>query len=759
MQARSQSQWFCVSVVSGFIAVCASLWSVQASAAPEQPIAYIGHGEFFEASGKQIPLSLEFVAQAQSWYREELSAGLDERKAFEFAQFERELFDGVPKSGQARLVFEQRAIEWLFAQSPAHENDDRMLGKLRALDFALTFTLPDRSYGAHRERGDAFDPGPALTKKLQAIRLKQPEPALKTATVNSGSAYINECIANSVPIPPSIGVMDPAGLTGWKVQGFISQALQFIVGTPAELRTYQSTSPAGMCYALPRYSNNAMTTVALDGVICLSQVTSKVCIWDNQMSGVGFSFPAGATIPIGVPNLMVDPLGRYQGGGNELLAGTGGVCTDCHAGENPYITHPNANLGPAIWSTLPQPPQNLPTFSPNRYDPLVPAAWPQNQLSQAGPTVPAVCSGCHVKFSAGRFPHLSNQLPGYCGTILPSAIATTMPQFSPGSATVVATAFKNAYCNAPPDPSAGDSGDPHITTTNGINYDFQAAGEFVVLKNSDTGFEVQSRQSPVQTTFTPPPNPYTGLASCVSLNTAVAARVGTHRVSYQPLRGSANKEEMQVRIDGRVVQLPVTPINLGGGNTVVASVPGPGMDLHFADGTDVTVTPRFWASQGYWYLDIDIRNTPAREGVAGPVLSGDWLPRAPDGSSFGPMPGALGSRHVVLNQTFADAWRVTSSTSLFDYATGTSTANFTDRNWPTPSGQPCRTPLLPTRPTLTAMQPELALEVCRGIDNETKLAHCIFDVTVMGDRDFARGYLPAGGTGGGAGGGTPAHED
>jgi hypothetical protein len=72
----------------------------------------------------------------------------------------------------------------------------------------------------------------------------------------------------------------------------------------------------------------------------------------------------------------------------------------------------------------------------------VPAAWPQNQLSQAFPTVPAICSGCHVKFSAGRFPPLSNQLPGYCGTILPQAIAITMPQFSPGSATVVATAIE-----------------------------------------------------------------------------------------------------------------------------------------------------------------------------------------------------------------------------------------------------------------------------------------------------------------------------
>jgi len=54
-----------------------------------------------------------------------------------------------------------------------------------------------------------------------------------------------------------------------------------------------------------------------------------------------------------------------------------------------------------------------------------------------------------------------------------------------------------------------------------------------------------------------------------------------------------------------------------------------------ADGTRVVVIPLFWASQGYWYLDVQVFNTPAREGVMGPILAADWLPRAPDGSSFG----------------------------------------------------------------------------------------------------------------------------
>jgi lysyl endopeptidase len=124
------------------------------------------------------------------------------------------------------------------------------------------------------------------------------------------------------------------------------------------------------------------------------------------------------------------------------------------------------------------------------------------------------------------------------------------------------------------------------------------------------------------------------------------------------------------------------------------------------------------------------------------VLAGDWLPRAPDSTSFGPKPPSLHDRHVVLNQKFADAWRISKTTSLFDYAAGTSTANFTDINWPPESGQPCRTSL-PSNPPLRRMQPELAQAACRSIRDKALVADCLFDVTVMGDRSVARGYLLA----------------
>src|SRR5262249_39343922 len=78
-------------------------------------------------------------------------------------------------------------------------------------------------------------------------------------------------------------------------------------------------------------------------------------------------------------------------------------------------------------------------------------------------------------------------------------------------------------------------GDPHITTVDGLTYDFQSAGEFVALRDSLGTLEIQTRQTPVATNGPgSAANNTTGLSTCVSVNTAVAVRVGTHRVSYQP---------------------------------------------------------------------------------------------------------------------------------------------------------------------------------------------------------------------------------
>jgi hypothetical protein len=105
--------------------------------------------------------------------------------------------------------------------------------------------------------------------------------------------------------------------------------------------------------------------------------------------------------------------------------------------------------------------------------------------------------------------------------------------------------------------------DTHITTANGVHYNFQAAGEFVSLRDSG-GDEIQTRQTAVSTTFIGE-DPYDGLTTCVSLNTAVAARVGEHRVTYEPdLNGTPDPSGLELRIDGVLTTLGLFGRDLAG---------------------------------------------------------------------------------------------------------------------------------------------------------------------------------------------------
>ena len=247
------------------------------------------------------------------------------------------------------------------------------------------------------------------------------------------------------------------------------------------------------------------------------------------------------------------------------------------------------------------------------------------------------------------------------------------------------------------------------------------------------------RQTPVSSAGGLPPDAHTGIASCVSVITAVAARVGKSRVTLQP--GHNQRKALVLRIDGKEHPLGRERINLAGGGRVVSAGSGlPGaIEIFFPDGTRLVITSNWWPDQSLWYMNVDVINTHAREGLVGAITTGDWLPLLPDGTSLGPRPASLNQRYVDLNQRFADAWRVTNATSLFDYAPGTSTATFTDKTWP-PNRPPCVAPGNSAPPQKT-IGSERALEICRNIKNKTMRAQCVFDVSVTGESGFARTYL------------------
>jgi len=132
----------------------------------------------------------------------------------------------------------------------------------------------------------------------------------------------------------------------------------------------------------------------------------------------------------------------------------------------------------------------------------------------------------------------------------------------------------------------------------------------------------------------------------------------------------------------------------------------------------------------------------------GAIAPGSWLPALPNGTSLGPKPAALHQRYVDLNQQFADAWRVTNATSLFDYAPGTSTATFTLKSWP-PESPPC---VLPESPPVKPVSLEVAQRACGAVAGKNRKEDCVFDVRVTANTGFAKTYLlsqkiQAGGTG------------
>lgn len=284
-----------------------------------------------------------------------------------------------------------------------------------------------------------------------------------------------------------------------------------------------------------------------------------------------------------------------------------------------------------------------------------------------------------------------------------------------------------------------DNGDPHIHTVDGKRYDFQAVGEFIALRDRE-GLEVQTRQTPVLTA-NPITDPYSGLKSCVSLNTAVAARVGNHRIAYQP-----GKEPGQFLffVDGKQSRLTTQGLNLDGHRVSGFDVEGAtALRVDYLHHAVLIATPLFWTPHNMWYLNISISRTQADEGLMGAIPENTWLPLLPSGASVGPMPNGLNERYITLYKTFADAWRVTDKSSLFVYEPGKSTSTFTDQDWP--AGEPpcVLKPQfeIPGWVMPEGMDIENAKQICQVITDEGLNKDCVFDVATTGDADFARAYL------------------
>lgn len=426
--SRSCWRYIAQAIAAVIFLTCAS--TGYALSFPDEPIAYIGHGVFFDKTGKPIAVTPEFVEQAQAFYLSRLyERANDEQK---------KRLDEVKK----RYVSDKK---W--------DRQNQMLAQTMLLDVYLDEINPDQAHWLRgknnllkthlrkslegTERGKAFKPNAEVSELLKNYQKKPDSTARGFSTMLSGQAYIDECAANGVPIPPDWGSSQ------WVHTGNLTDAQNFLFDpfNPSEARVhkYTPTNTEGSCIALPRVSGS---TIGLLGIICLSKQTGKACFWDNQDNDSGFPITWGDSVPL-----------ADFAGGAELLGGSGGACTTCHSGENPYVLHPGTALGePALGG--------LQTMADVWYDPLVHPNWPQN----AGPTnilatvaSPGNCTSCHVQGAAGRFPKISsaiNTVDGsYCNAVLNNAVTRTMPPGNPGDPAYAAhvTALQN-QCGASANP-------------------------------------------------------------------------------------------------------------------------------------------------------------------------------------------------------------------------------------------------------------------------------------------------------------------
>lgn len=253
--------------------------------------------------------------------------------------------------------------------------------------------------------------------------------------------------------------------------------------------------------------------------------------------------------------------------------------------------------------------------------------------------------------------------------------------------------------------TTADVGDPHLITFDGLAYDFQGKGEFVLVEPNGSGPApvIHARKQPSSATQ----------CTGVSFNTAVATMAGGARVAFY---AGASPPLM---IDG----LPV-PLAKGGhvalpGDARVDRLSSQQWDIRWGDGGTLTIKKR-----GDWmdlYLSLPDVYAGKVRGLMGNYngLFADDLVLV-DGSVIN-QPAPFGK----LYGAFADAYRVTPGTSLFDYSEGETTADFQDPTFP---GGP------KTSADLEPQQKADAAAVCDEYEfgEPALLQACILDVACTG---------------------------
>jgi hypothetical protein len=273
-----------------------------------------------------------------------------------------------------------------------------------------------------------------------------------------------------------------------------------------------------------------------------------------------------------------------------------------------------------------------------------------------------------------------------------------------------------------PSSTGYSEGDPHIGTLDGLAYDFQAAGEFTLVRSPSGALDVQVRQQPAPS------------SSSVAFDTAVALLDGGTRVEVDP------GQTPRLLVDGKAVTLGASVEHLPGGGTIALHTSG--SDTLYLDAVSVT-----WPNGSSALINVDelgecvAFNTPSRlAGTLKGLFAADVTSRStPPGDEA--LIGGNGRQYVldpntmagfhVLYRDFAPTWEVTPATSLFSYPRDKSTRSYLVAGFPSQIATD-DTVLPKLRPRQLAQ-----LEgTCRraGITNGALLDDCVMDGSEIGNQ-------------------------
>ena len=354
------------------------------------PISVVAHGAILDNHLKPIEPTKDFLLNTLNHYIKRLEGEAHEEVIAQLINQNQTL---------EKLKIDKMTRQLLTLEYLINTVNPRDKAYLEARNHAIRRAWYKNLYGMERYLKEV-DQGKKFPFSI--VKLGQDIGMISKATDAAGSEYINECMKAQVPIPPTWGS------SSWlHVGDLTTNFLGF--GNPTEVWRANSSSPKGLCVALPRIAGSSINAL---GIICLGTESSNACFFDAQ------------DVPLG-KEMSIE---NFQSGADLF----NGVCTDCHAGENPYIVHPGSPLD--MW-----PDNKAQTW----YKPLIKPSWPQNPgpfgllaqvpINPLPPDEDGDCSSCHNQLEFGRFPDLLalNTWKGgesdYCRVILKSAIGNTMP--------------------------------------------------------------------------------------------------------------------------------------------------------------------------------------------------------------------------------------------------------------------------------------------------------------------------------------------